>query len=138
MLVAEIDGGDLAVIIGGCVAAVGVISTPTGLLMRAVFKRMDRQSEALEQVNKAVNHQADGEPTLVQRVKDLEERQIRHETNGVRRHTELTDAVGSVATEVRKLSARITKVEHRDDDTPAERRKAARTANTTTNRGRTR
>lgn len=135
-VLAEIDGGDLAVIIGGCVAAVGVISTPTAVLMRAVFKRMDRQSESLEQVNRAVNHQAVGEPTLVQRVKDLEDRQIRHETNGVRRHDELKDSIGSVATEVRRIGARLSKVEY--GDTPTERRKAVRATQQSTNPKRTR
>jgi hypothetical protein len=104
-MLGAIEGTDLATIVGAVCVAVGAISTPFGLLARALLKRMDHQAVRLEQVNRAVNHQADDQPTLIERViaieaaatehnavaAELGERVGRIEEHGTERHLENTE-----------------------------------------------
>ena len=61
----------LAAISEGTWAFLGVLATQIVVLV-ALFVRQGRNSQSLDQINTAVNHQVEGEPTLVQRVVNVE------------------------------------------------------------------
>lgn len=51
----------------------GVLVTQL-VVLTGLFVQQRRQGHSVDQINRAVNHQPDEEPTLVQRVRNVEER----------------------------------------------------------------
>jgi len=61
----------------GAWGVVGILIAQLGGIVVLLIK-LARTSEQVRQVNRAVNHVKPGEPTLIQRVTDLEQQQARH------------------------------------------------------------
>jgi hypothetical protein len=111
------EPADLAMLIG---ALVGILA-PLGVFVWTMF----RVARGVSQINRAVNHQAPGDPTLVQRVIAIEERFAGHddraarlgdrvgrlEVLGTTRHDEVIAGLAKLERSMSRLGARTAKVE---------------------------
>lgn len=129
-------GQDLAIIIGAFAGGLGGLAAFSWTIVR--------MARGISQINRAVNHQAPGAPTLVERVARMEsaqgahnDRQLTNEMMASRRHAEnaaaldkqreeLTAALDALSKDVRSLAARVSRQENAKPGATPRRRGAAK------------